>query len=113
MPNPMEKMAQMMRMANDERQSPAYNIPGNPMPPSPEMQAQMNFRAMNPMQRAQMVMQAMQNPAQYVASRFPDIPEGIRNDPNQIFQYLQRTRNITNADVQDIMNQIPNQYRRQ
>ena len=100
-----------MGAVNGGMQSPAYNIPGSPVPPNPAQQAQMNYQAMNPMQRAQMVMQAMRNPIGFIVNRFPDIPENIRNDPNQILQYLQQSRNISNQDIQGIMNQIPNQYR--
>ena len=57
---------------------------------------------MNPMQRMQMVQQAMTNPAAFVMNAFPDIPEGIRNDPNQILGYLQQTRGITNDQIQQI-----------
>lgn len=58
----------------------------------------------NPMQQ---VMQAMQNPAAFIKSRFPDIPDNIQNDPNQIMQYLQRTRNISNNQIQQLIQQIP------
>ena len=53
-------------------------------------QAPMN---MNPMQKMMAVMQAMSNPVAFVKQHFPDIPVGIQNDPNQVFQYLQQTRN--------------------
>jgi len=52
-------------------------------------QAPMN---MNPMQKMMAVMQAMSNPVAFVKQHFPDIPVGIQNDPNQVFQYLQQTR---------------------
>ena len=52
----------------------------------------MQFSRMNPAQKMQMAMQAMQNPAQFVKQLFPDIPDEIMNDPAQIRQYLQKTR---------------------
>lgn len=61
----------------------------------------------NPVQKMQYIMQAMTNPAAFVRQHFPDIPEQIANDPNQILQYLQRTRGISNEQIQQIKNQIP------
>lgn len=61
----------------------------------------------NPMQRMSFLMQAMQNPSQFVKQAFPDIPDNISNNPGQILQYLQQTRGITNQQVQQMMNQIP------
>lgn len=59
-------------------------------------------------QKMQQVMQVMQNPIAFLKQRFPDIPANIQNDPNQILQYLQQTRGITNDQVQQTMNSIPN-----
>ena len=61
----------------------------------------------NPIQRMQMVMQAMQNPIGYLKQKFPDIPDNISGNPGQILQYLQQTRNITNDQIQQTMQQIP------
>ena len=60
----------------------------------------------SPMQRMGEVMQAMSNPQQYLKSRFPDIPDNISNNPAQILQYLQRTRGISNQEIDNLMNQI-------
>lgn len=62
-----------------------------PMPSAPAFQ--------NPMQ---MVMQAMANPVPFIKNRFPDIPDSIMHDPNQILAYLQRTRGITNQQLQQL-----------
>lgn len=63
---------------------------------------------MNPMmQQMQMIYQAMQNPQQFVQRAFPDIPQNIAQNPNQILQYLQQTRGISNAQIQGLMNQFP------
>ena len=56
----------------------------------------------NPMQRAQYIMNALANPADFVRQQFPDIPENIRNNPNEILRYLQRTRGITDQQIQQI-----------
>lgn len=61
----------------------------------------------NPMQKMNYIMQAMQNPAAFVRNAFPDIPAQIQNNPNQILQYLQQTRNISNQQIQQLINQIP------
>ena len=60
----------------------------------------------NPLNRMSRFYQAMQNPQPFVMNAFPDIPNEISNDPFQILQYLQKTRNITNSQVQQIMNQM-------
>ena len=60
----------------------------------------------NPMQKMMYIMQAMQNPAQFVKQHIPDIPDEIQNNPNQILQYLQKTRGISNQQIQQIMNQF-------
>ena len=59
---------------------------------------------MNNANRMMLAMQVMQNPAAFVKNAFPDIPDEIQNDPNQILGYLQRTRGITNQDIQNLMN---------
>lgn len=67
---------------------------------TPMQQSGMMFQ--NPMQRMQYIMQAMTNPAAFVRQRFPDIPENIQNDPNQILGYLQRTRGISDQQIQQV-----------
>ena len=54
-------------------------------------------------QKVNQIMQSMQNPAAFVKQQFPDIPENILNDPNQVLQYLQQTRNISNEQIQQMM----------
>lgn len=61
----------------------------------------------NIIQRMQQVSQAMQNPVGFLKQRFPDIPTEIMNNPNQVLQYLQQTRNISNEQIQNIINQLP------
>lgn len=67
-------------------------------------QQQFSQYQQTPMNRMMLAMQAMQNPAAFVKNAFPDIPDEIQNDPNQILGYLQRTRGITNQDIQNLMN---------
>lgn len=62
---------------------------------------------LNPFQQMQQVMSAMNNPAAFLKQRFPDIPNEIMHDPNQILQYLQQTRGITNEDIQRVQGGIP------
>lgn len=64
----------------------------------------------NPMQKMQMMLQAMSNPAAFVKRAFPDIPNEIQNNPNQILQYLQQTRGISNEQINSLMNQHPNYF---
>ena len=63
-------------------------------------QSGMTFQ--NPLQRMQYIMEAIRNPAAFVKQQFPDIPENIQNDPNEILRYLQRTRGITDQQIQQI-----------
>ena len=72
---------------------------GSPVPPSPAPQT---FQ--NPVQKMQFIMQAMRNPAAFVRQQFPDIPDQIANDPNQILSYLQQTRGISNQQIQQLVN---------
>ena len=59
---------------------------------------------LNPFQQVTAFWQAMRNPAAFMKSRFPDIPNEISNDPNQILGYLQQTRGITDQDLQQLYN---------
>lgn len=63
-----------------------------PAPSAPNQLPLMNMN-MNPLQKMMAAMQAMSNPVAFIKQRFPDIPTNIQNDPNQVFQYLQQTRN--------------------
>ena len=56
----------------------------------------------NPMQKMQYIMNAMTNPAAFVKQQFPDIPENIQNNPNEILRYLQQTRGISDQQIQQI-----------
>ena len=62
---------------------------------------------LTPIQKANAIMQALRNPAVFVRQQFPDIPEEISNDSNQILRYIQQTRNISDAQLSQIMNQFP------
>lgn len=68
----------------------------------PIMQQSSGMTFQNPMQKMQYIMNAMTNPAAFVKQQFPDIPENIQNDPNEILRYLQRTRGISDQQIQQI-----------
>lgn len=61
---------------------------------------------MSPFQKFNMIRQIMVNPGAFIKQRFPDIPDQIMNDPNQILNYLQQTRGITNQDIQNVRAQM-------
>ncbi len=61
----------------------------------------------NPIQKANYIMQAMQNPAAFVRQMIPNLPSNIANDPNRILQYLQQNCGVTNAQIQQAAMQIP------
>lgn len=60
-----------------------------------------------PSGRLSMLLQALNNPVAFIRNAFPDIPENMMNDPNQILQYLQQTRGIPDYEIQRLINQIP------
>ena len=60
------------------------------------------FNMINAYQKVNQIMQSMQNPAAFVKQQFPDIPDNILNDPNQILQYLKQTRNISDEQIQQM-----------
>lgn len=60
------------------------------------------FNLIGAYQKVNQIMSGMQNPAAFVKQQFPDIPDGMLNDPNQILQYLQQTRNISNDQLQQL-----------
>ena len=60
-----------------------------------------NSASLNSVQKFRYVLQAMQNPAMFIKQSFPDIPDQIMNDPSQILSYLQKTRGISNNQLQE------------
>lgn len=67
----------------------------------------MNRPVQRPINKAAQVMQAMRNPMGVIMQAFPDIPSYMQNNPGQMLQYLKQTRNISDEQIQNIMNQIP------
>jgi hypothetical protein len=65
---------------------------------------------LNPIQKANYIMQAMTNPAAFVRQAIPDLPPEIANDPVQILQYLKQTRGFTDSDIRSAANSIPRFY---
>lgn len=61
----------------------------------------------NPVQKAAYIMQALTNPAAFVKQQFPDVPDGILNDPIQVKNYIQQSRGISDQQLQQILNQYP------
>jgi len=80
-------------------------ITGNMIP----MQGQQSFGPVfqNPIQKAAYIMQALTNPAAFVKQQFPDVPDGIANDPIQVRNYIMQSRGISEQQLQQIMNQYP------
>lgn len=70
-------------------------------PQMPQMQLQQPPQ--NPYQMMSSIMQAMRNPAMFVKQNMPDIPDSIMNDPNQVLQYIQQTRGMTMAQIQQML----------
>lgn len=78
----------------------------NPLYESLMANGQTGPQFMNPIQKANYILQTLTNPARFVKQQFPDIPDNISNDPNQILQYIQRTRGISNEQIQTILGQF-------
>ena len=53
----------------------------------------------NPMMMLQRMM-GMQNPQQLVSRFLPNIPAEIRNDPNQIINWMQQSGMVTQEQIQ-------------
>ena len=75
---------------------------------SQQVPRQSGMQFNNPIQKANYIMQAMRNPAAFIKQQFPDIPDNISNDPNQILNYLQRTRGISNQQIQQLYGMMNN-----
>ena len=54
----------------------------------------------NIMNKASQMMQQFQNPQQLLQKVLPGVPEGIRNDPNQIISWLQQNGKISEQQIQ-------------
>ena len=52
------------------------------------------------MQRAQQLAGSLQNPQQLVSQYLPDAPAEIRNDPNQLLQWMQQTGKVNPQMIQ-------------
>ena len=63
----------------------------------------------NPIQKMNYIMQAMQNPAQFVRQHLSGIPEQAFNDPtgNAVLQYMQQNMGVTQQDIMNASSQIP------
>lgn len=73
--------------------SPSQAMPGGP-------------QFANPAQKVTYIMQAMRNPAAFMKQQFPDIPDDIINNPDAILGYLQKTRGISNEQIQQLSGQL-------
>lgn len=53
------------------------------------------------------IAQAMRNPQAYAMQAFSDVPRELWNNPVQALQYIQQTRNISQADIQNMIGSLP------
>jgi hypothetical protein len=83
-----------------------------PMMPAPASAPAAPQAPMNPMMMRQQVMSKMNNPWAFLKEKWPDIPDEYANNPVMIMQYIQRTRNVSNQDIQNLANFIPANFRR-
>jgi hypothetical protein len=66
--------------------------------PSPQMNQQNLMGA---------IANAMRNPQAFAMQAFPDVPKEMWNNPAQALQYIQQTRNISQADIQNMIGSLP------
>ena len=50
---------------------------------------------------------AMRDPMTFAMNAFRDVPRELWNDPAKALQYIQQTRNISQADIQNMINSLP------
>lgn len=62
---------------------------------------------MNPMGVMGQLSQAMQNPQSYAMQAFQDVPREMWNNPPQALQYIMQTRGLTQADIQNMIGNLP------
>ena len=56
----------------------------------------------NHMMMLQQMMSNMQNPQQMLNQFLQKVPEGIRNDPNQIISWMQQNGMVTQEQIQRV-----------
>ena len=57
--------------------------------------------------RANQMSKQFGNPEQFVNKFFPDVPQEMRNNPDQIVQYLIKSGRITQQQVDQISHMFP------
>lgn len=78
-----------------------------PVQQTPQLQVSGIPQFQNPVQKMSYIMQAMQNPGQFVREHVSGIPDQIAGDPNQILRLMQQSWGISNQQVQQIASQVP------
>lgn len=83
------------------QQTPIQRPAASSMPGTPQF--------VNPIQRMNYILQAMQNPAAFVRQNLPNIPNEAYDDPtgNGVLQYMMNHMGVTQMDIQNAKNQIP------
>lgn len=84
-------------------------MPGQTPRQTPQETAMGGTPFQNPIQRMNYILQAMQNPAQFVRQNLKGIPEQAFNDPtgNSVLQYMMNNMGVTQQDIQNAAYQIP------
>lgn len=82
---------------------------GQPQPQSQQPPISGGPQFQNPVQKMKYILQAMQNPAQFVRQSIPNIPEEAFRDPtgNAVLSYMMNNMGVTQQDVQRVSGQIP------
>lgn len=60
--------------------------------------------AQGPLQVAGELAYAMRNPMAYAMNAFKDVPREMWSDPSKALAYIQQTRGLSQADIQNLIN---------
>ena len=75
------------------------------------MQAPYNQQPMqantNPMMLMGQIANAMRNPMAFAMNAFQDVPRELWSNPERALEYIQRTRNLSQADIQNMLANFP------
>lgn len=82
-------------------------INGQAIPMPQQQRAPMPAPQMNPQNLMGAIANAMRNPQAFAMQAFPDVPKEMWNNPAQALQYIQQTRNISQADIQNMIGSLP------
>lgn len=61
----------------------------------------------NPLMVMGQLANAMRNPMAFAMNAFRDVPQELWSNPERALEYIQRTRNLSQADIQNMLANFP------